>query len=88
MPSLSDKIFIYGYENDLQIIEERKLLGIIRLADLKWAGNTDYIGKKACEKIGTLRGMKIIAYIMFKELALHVSFTTKGSTKRSLIKIN
>ena len=66
MPSLSDKIFIYGYENDLQIIEERKLLGIIRLADLKWAGNTDYIGKKACEKIGTLRGMKIIAFIIFE----------------------
>ena len=49
-----------GFEEQLEVISQAKLLGIILTQDLKWAANTDYICKKAYKNMWTLRRMKAL----------------------------
>ena len=52
------ELVISGFNDQLEVIRETKLLGIILTDDLKWAANTDYICKKAYKKMWSLRRMK------------------------------
>ena len=45
---------IDGFKNDLEVVKETKLLGMILTNDLKWSANTEYICKKAYKKMWTL----------------------------------
>ena len=49
-----------GFDEDLKIIHETKLLGVMISDDLKWYSNTKYICSKAYKKMWTLRRMKIL----------------------------
>ena len=54
------ELAIGGFSNQLEVISETKLLGIILTNDLKWTRNTEYICKKAYKKMWTLRRMKVL----------------------------
>ena len=54
------ELVINGFNDQLEVITETKLLGIILTDDLKWAANTDYMCKKAYSKMWTLRRMKVL----------------------------
>ena len=51
---------INGFQNQLKVISETKLLGVVLTSDLKWSANTDYICKSAYKRMWTLRRMKNI----------------------------
>ena len=51
---------IEGFKDQLKVINETKLLGVILTSDLKWSANTDYICKRAYKKMWTLRRMKTL----------------------------
>ena len=51
---------VNGFKDQLEVMSETKLLGVIVTNDLKWSGNTDYICKKAYKKMWTLRRMKVL----------------------------
>ena len=51
---------IDGYQDQLKVISETKLLGVVLTSDLKWFANTDYICKAAYKRMWTLRRMKNI----------------------------
>ena len=51
---------IGGFSNQLEVIKETKLLGVILTDNLKWAANTEYICKRAYKRMWTLRRMKIL----------------------------
>ena len=48
------ELTINGFEDQLEVINETKLLGIMVTEDLKWNSNTEYICKKAYGKMWTL----------------------------------
>ena len=52
------ELVIRGFNDQLAVVRETKLLGIIISCDLKWAANTEYICKRAYKKMWTLRRMK------------------------------
>ena len=54
------ELIVNGFKDNLKIVNETKLLGVMITDDLKWASNTDYICKRAYGKIWTLRRMKIL----------------------------
>ena len=54
------KIQVNGFKNNLEVIKETKLLGIMISSDLKWDCNTEYICKKAYKRMWSLRRMKIL----------------------------
>ena len=54
------ELVINGFKDQIEVIHETKLLGIILTEDLKWAANTDYACKKAYSKMWTLRRMKVL----------------------------
>ena len=45
-------------ENQLEVVEEMKLLGVIVRSDLKWWSNTEYMVKKANSRLWTMRRLK------------------------------
>ena len=45
-------------KNELEVVEELKLLGIILRSDLKWSSNTEYIVKKANSRLWQIRRLK------------------------------
>ena len=51
---------INGFKENLCVVSETKLLGVILSNDLKWAANTDYICKKAYKKMWMLTRMKVL----------------------------
>ena len=51
---------IEGFQNNLEVINETKLLGVMVTNDLKWSSNTNYICKKAYKKMWVLRRMKLL----------------------------
>ena len=51
---------IVGFKDNLEVVTETKLLGIMLTNDLKWSSNTDYICKRAYSKMWTLRRMKVL----------------------------
>ena len=44
--------------NDIEMVEEAKLLGVIIHSDLSWSSNTDYIAKKGNNKLWMLRRLR------------------------------
>lgn len=51
---------IRGFNDQVEVISETRLLGIILTNDLKWGANTAFICKKAYSKMWTLRRMKVL----------------------------
>jgi hypothetical protein len=51
---------IEGFNDQLEVINETKLLGVVLSNDLKWEANTDYICTRAYKKMWTLRRMKVL----------------------------
>ena len=90
------EIHINGFNDDLKVINETKLLGIILTNDLRWSANTEYTCTKAYKKMWILRRMKvldvdpsIICDVYIKEIrsllelavpAWHSGLTQKDST--------
>ena len=54
------ELVVHGFNDQLQVISEAKLLGIMITSDLKWAKNTDYICKRGYRKMWSLRRMKLL----------------------------
>ena len=54
------EIEVNGFKDNLEIVTETKLLGIMLTSDLKWTRNTEFICKKAYKRMWTLRRMKIL----------------------------
>ena len=54
------ELVVNGFNDQLQVINEAKLLGIMIASDLKWAQNTDYICRRAYRKMWSLRRMKLL----------------------------
>ena len=49
----------FTFNNDeLDVVDEFKLLGVIIRSDLSWEQNTDYIVKRANKKLWSLRRLK------------------------------
>ena len=80
-----------GFNNNLQVVSETRLLGVILTDDLKWGVNTTFICQKASKRLWILRRMKIleidpaiilevyvkeVRYVL--ELAVHNSFGIVG----------
>ena len=53
------EVTINGFRDQLEVIHETKLLGIMITDDLKLAANCAYLCKKAYSKMWTLRRMKV-----------------------------
>ena len=51
---------VEGFNDQLEVINETKLLGVVLSNDLKWEANTDYICTRAYKKMWTLRRMKVL----------------------------
>ena len=51
---------INGFNDNLEVITETKLLGVIITNDLRWSANTEYICAKAYKKMWILRRMKVL----------------------------
>ena len=45
-------------DNELEIVEETKLLGLIIRSDLSWSSNTEYMVKRAYKKLWCLRRLE------------------------------
>ena len=45
-------------DNELELVEETTLLGVVLRSDLSWASNTDYMVKRAYKKLWCLRRLK------------------------------
>ena len=54
------EIKIQGFTDNLVLVSETKLLGVVISEDLKWESNTQYICKKASKKLWILRRMKLL----------------------------
>ena len=54
------ELIIDGFQNNLQVVEKSKLLGIVISNDLKWRENTREICRKAYRRMWALRRMKVL----------------------------
>ena len=54
------EVQINGFCNDLSVVPQTKLLGVIITEDLKWDANTTYICQKALKRLWILRRMKLL----------------------------
>ena len=55
------EVMVPGFQNNLEVVSQTKLLGVIISDDLKWAANTSYICEKASKRLWILRRMKVLA---------------------------
>ena len=92
------ELIIDGFKENLAVVKETKLLGIIVRDDLKWNSNTQYLCAKAYKRMWCLRRMKkldiepyIILDIYIKEirsvLELAVPAWHSGLTKKQSLDI-
>ena len=44
------EMYVSSFENEIEVVSETKLLGVILTNDLKWAKNNDFICSKAYKK--------------------------------------
>ena len=51
---------VEGFVEQIKVVTETKLLGIVITADLKWSQNTEFICKRAYKMMWTLRRMKVL----------------------------
>ena len=61
------ELVVQGFGDQLQVVKEAKLLGIILTSDLKWGANTDYLCGKAYRKMWTIREGLISRILSFSE---------------------
>ena len=54
---------INGFKNQIEVVKETKLLGVVVTDNLKWAANTEAICKKAYKNMWQLRRMKLLDVI-------------------------
>ena len=54
------ELMIDGFKDQLVVIKETKLIGVIVSDDLKWGRNTEYICSRAFKKMWSLRRMKVL----------------------------
>ena len=59
-PDFPPEIVINGFKDNLVVITETKLLGVVLTNDLRWFANTEYICSKAYKKMWILRRMKVL----------------------------
>ena len=45
-------------DDQLQFVEEMRLLGVVEQSDMKWTSNTEQIVKRASNKLWIIRGLK------------------------------
>ena len=50
--------FVLDNKEELEVVEETKLLGVVIRSDLSWGANTDYMVKRANSKLWCLRRLK------------------------------
>ena len=92
------ELIVDGFKENLAVVKETKLLGIILSDDLKWNSNTNYLCAKAYKKMWSLRRMKklniepyIILDIYIKEirsvLELAVPAWHSGLTRKQSLDI-
>ena len=58
--------------NDLEVVEEMKILGLIIRSDLKWSSNTEHIIEKAYKRLWMLRRLKGLGADSFKLLDVYI----------------
>ena len=54
------EITVNGFQNNICVVTETKLLGVILTDDLRWASNTKYICTKAYKKLWVLRRLRVL----------------------------
>ena len=54
----------FSDQNNLEVVSELKLVGVIISEDLKWVKNANYICEKAMERLWILRRMKVFKLVM------------------------
>ena len=47
-------------KNEIELVEETKLLGVVLKSDMSWSANTDYIISRANKKLWSLRRLRIL----------------------------
>ena len=45
---------IDGFQNQLEVVSQTRLLGVMLTSDLKWSANTEFICHKALNKMWTI----------------------------------
>ena len=50
----------FNLNNNVEMVEEVKLLGVVNRSDLSWSSNTDYIVTRANSKLWFLRRLKTL----------------------------
>ena len=63
---------INGFKNQIEVVKETKLLGVVVTDNLKWAANTEAICKKAYKNMWQLRRMKLLDVDPFIMLDVYV----------------
>ena len=61
----------FSDNQQLNVVSEMKLVGVILSDDIRWQKNTDYICLKARQKLWTLRRMKKLHFDMFQLLDVY-----------------
>ena len=54
------EMYVSSFKNEIEVVSETKLLGVILTNDLKWAKNTDFICSKAYKKLWILRRLRFL----------------------------
>ena len=57
--------------NELEVVEEMKILGLIIRSDMKWSSNTEHIIEKAYKRLWMLRRLKALGADKFKLLDVY-----------------
>ena len=52
------ELVISGFDNQIEVVSETKLLGVILSDNLKWGANTEYICKRAYQNMWSVRRIK------------------------------
>ena len=54
------EVKLQSFQDNLEVVSQTKLLGVIISDDLKWSANTSFICQKAAKRLWILRRMKIL----------------------------
>ena len=54
------ELTVSGFNDQLETVNQTKLLGVILTDDLKWSANTEFICKKASQRMWKLRRLRML----------------------------
>ena len=54
------EVSMRSFKNNIEVVRETKLLGVVITDDLKWAANTQYICSRAYKKLWVLRRLRVL----------------------------